>query len=209
MNGADVPTRSRPADRRRQLLEAAYRTLVASGPRALRLKDIASEAEVTPAAILYHYPQIDDLIRDIYEESCERWYEYRRRRLDDVPGPLGGLRLLIETGMPSSPDDASVRLLCELEGLSVRDDDYARLMQDLFDKQATLYQEVIAGGAAAGVLRPAMEPLAIGQSLVAVEDSLSYYILNGHPALGYDECLRRLRATAAALCGVDAESLAG
>jgi AcrR family transcriptional regulator len=192
-----------PSERRRRLLlDAGQRALVESGPHSLRLKDVASAAEVTPSAILYHYPNFDDLVRDIYEEATDRWHRQREAQVREEADPVVRLRTMIASGMPESPDDASVRLLCELEGQSVRNADYARLMQDLFDRQVALYEEILDDGVRSGVFAPTAPALTVARALVALEDSLSYYILNEHPELDHTACVGIVTATASALIGI-------
>lgn len=190
-------------ERRRRLLDAAEQALVASGPRELRLKDIAAAAAVTPAAVLYHYPDIDDLVRDIYEDASERWHLERVDRVRAEPDPTAMLTAMIATGMPASAEDASVRLLCELEGISVRNPEYARLMQELFDRQVELYAEVLLAGVESGDFSLTMPVVGAARALVALEDSLSYYILNEHPELDHAACSAIVRDTARVLTGAE------
>ncbi|MBK0419937.1 TetR/AcrR family transcriptional regulator [Leucobacter sp. CSA1] len=188
-------------ERHRLLLEAGERTLVERGLHSLKLKDVASSASITPSAVLYHYPDLTDLIRDIYEEASERWYHGRKARIAGVDSPADRIRALVDSGLPTSPADASVRLLCELEGMSVRNSDYARLMQELFDQQVELYREVLERGAETGIFTLRMTALEIARALVALEDSLSYYILNDHPSLSFDHCRDLILTTAGNLTG--------
>ncbi|SJN10897.1 Transcriptional regulator, TetR family [Leucobacter sp. 7(1)] len=189
-------------NRKAQLQSTAERELVAHGLRSFKLKGIASAAGVTPAAILYHYPDIDVLVQEIYEEASQRWHRHRLDTLDGVSDPVAALITLIESGMPTSPADASVRLLCELEGISVRDPGYASLMQQLFDAQVSLYQDVLENGVRSGQFIMHIPVIDAARSLVALEDSLSYYILNQHPELDAPACVAIVANAAGAFAGV-------
>lgn len=184
---------------KQKLRKAAKIALLESGPRKLRLKDIASAASMSSAGILYHYPDIDELVREIYEEAVDRWFEARREIVGLVSDPLERLSKIIDSGMPTSIEDASVRLLCELEAASVRNPGYALLMQDLFDRQVLLYEQTFNAAIEAGLVTSALSAQQLGRVAVALEDSLSYYILNGHRELDAEKSRKLVRDTLNAL----------
>src|SRR3954464_12643832 len=93
------------AERRRQLTNAGRRVLLERGAVGLRVKDIAERAGITPSSVLYYYPRLDALVMDVSREAMERWAERRARQVRPPNGPVAQLRLVIELGGPTGPDD--------------------------------------------------------------------------------------------------------
>lgn len=70
--------------RRAELGEAVQRAVLARGLEGLRLRDIAEQAGVTPAAVLY-YGDLDALIYETYQRAIERFSQERERVADQFP----------------------------------------------------------------------------------------------------------------------------
>ena len=64
--------------RRPELGEAVRRAVLARGLEGVRLRDIAEQAGVTPAAVLY-YGDVDALTYDTYQQAIERFSLDRER----------------------------------------------------------------------------------------------------------------------------------
>ncbi|MER5453032.1 TetR family transcriptional regulator [Streptomyces sp. NPDC002764] len=58
------------AERRAQLIDATARTVVELGATATKLRDVARVAGVTPASVLYYYPDIQELFAAVFERSA-------------------------------------------------------------------------------------------------------------------------------------------
>src|SRR5262245_21550144 len=66
--------RRRPApESRREILDAAERRLLAGGPEAIRLQDIAADVGVSHPAILHHFGTREALVRALVERVVERF----------------------------------------------------------------------------------------------------------------------------------------
>ncbi|MFC7766744.1 TetR/AcrR family transcriptional regulator [Leucobacter soli] len=105
----------RQGERRQQLARAAQRVIAQYGLNGAKLSRIASEAGLTSGAVLYYYPDIEELVLEAINLSMHRFSEERARMLealDDDPA----LRLvrMIEAGLPVDGDDVEVRLFCQL-----------------------------------------------------------------------------------------------
>jgi AcrR family transcriptional regulator len=97
--------------RRRQLTEAAGRAIIARGAAAVRLKDIAEEAGVTPGAVLYYYPDVDQLLVEVHRTAGERFCDGRMAALDQIADPRQRMLAAISSGLPTGPHDETVRTL--------------------------------------------------------------------------------------------------
>ena len=69
--------------RRTDLLEAAQRAMAEHGA-SVRLNQVAEEAGLTSGAILYHYPDLQDLLIDANRAGMERFYDARVRAIEGL-----------------------------------------------------------------------------------------------------------------------------
>ncbi len=171
--------------KRTDLLEAAQRAMAEHGA-GVRLNQVAEEAGLTSGAILYHYPDLQDLLVDANRAGMERFHDERLKALQGVTDPVARLVITINSGLPVDEDDEEVRLLCALGGEAARNTVYAVLLTALFDRQVAMYQTILDSGAAQGVFTLASDSLTIARNLVALEDAYGYRIMAGHPSLDHD-----------------------
>src|SRR6478735_5513978 len=90
--------------RRGQLNAAARRVIAARGIEAVRIKDVADEAGMSPQSVLYYYPDIDQLIEEAIQHVVERFAERRRETAEGIDDPRAALVGMIRAGLPSGPD---------------------------------------------------------------------------------------------------------
>ena len=174
----------RQEQRRSELVAAAQRAIATYGPDGARLNRIADEAGLTSGAVLYYYPNIDDLLLEALRGSMERFYEQRVRMMEALDDdPVARIQALIAFGLPGDEFDTEVRLLCELGGSAGRNPVSATLLTSLYDRQVSMYQVVLEQGAARGIFTLQQNSLTIARNLVALEDAYGYRIVARHPAL--------------------------
>jgi AcrR family transcriptional regulator len=179
-----MATRKSRTERRADLIEAARRAMLRHGPDGVLLNQVAEQAGLTSGAVLYHYPSLRDLLLEANQAGMERFYEARMRRVAGITDPVEKLVLTIRSGLPTDPDDADVRLLCELGGSAGRNRVYATLLTSLYDRQVSMYQTILELGSAHGVFALTGESMAIARNLVALEDAYGYRIVARHPTIG-------------------------
>ena len=178
-----MATRKSRTERRADLIEAARRAMLRHGTGGVLLNQVAEQAGLTSGAVLYHYPDLNDLLLEANQAGMERFYAARMRRLDGLTDPVAKLVVTIRSGLPTDADDADVRLLCELGGSAGRSRVYAALLTALFDRQVSMYQTILETGAARGAFTLATDAVTIGRNLVALEDAYGYRIIARHPAI--------------------------
>lgn len=167
------------AARRAEIIAAAKRAIAERGLTGLRLKDVAARTELTAGAIAYYYPDLAGLIRDVHQDALERFYWARKHKAANDENPRAALRHLIEDGVPASVRDIDFQVLNELHVHAFRDEFHARLMADLFDREVSLYIEILERGAAAGDFELPLPAVAVARLLVALEDASGLYLLGG------------------------------
>ncbi|MFF4410956.1 TetR/AcrR family transcriptional regulator [Streptosporangium sp. NPDC001559] len=189
-------TRKRRADRRLDLIAAAHRAIIRHGTEGVHLNHVAEEAGLTSGAVLYHYPQLGELLVDAHHAGMERFYEQRIKRISGMRDPVEKLVVTIRSGLPHGPDDPEVRLLNELGGAAPRNRMYALLLTTLYDRQVSMYQSILETGAALGTFTLSDDSLVISRNLVALEDAYGYRITARHPVIGPDEAAELILAYA-------------
>src|SRR5215475_11775042 len=125
--GVGMATRKSRTQRREDLIEAARRAMIQHGADGVLLNQVAEQAGLTSGAVLYHYPDLRDLLVDAHHAGMERFYELRVARIADLTDPAEKLVVTIRSGLPIDSEDADVRLLCELGGSAGRSRVYAAL----------------------------------------------------------------------------------
>lgn len=126
------------------------------------------------------------------------------RELDD---PARQLRLAINLGVPTGPDDEESRLLYELDAFIGSSPAFRVLSSAFFDRQVLLYQHVLESGAARGVFRLGTDADALARGLVAMEDGLGLQVVIGHPGLDSAEAERILLRHASTVTGTELENV--
>ncbi|MEV5612757.1 TetR/AcrR family transcriptional regulator [Streptomyces sp. NPDC052225] len=186
--------------RRAELGAAVQRALLARGLEGLRLRDVAEEAGVTPAAVLY-YGDLDGLVYETYQQAIERYSQGREEaseRFSDAPGRL---RACIEHGVAQGPDDALTRLLFEYWPRCLRDPKAAALDSSLTERQIAVYSGVLVLGQAQGHFTLQDPPRLLAANFVAMEDGYQMEVLAGRRSRA--EVIRALRSYARAVTGFD------
>ncbi len=170
------------------LLVAAQRAMAEHGT-SVRLNQIASEAGVTAGAVLYHYPNMQELLFEANQSGMARFHDQRLEALAGISDPAARLIQTIRTGVPEGPEDPDVRLLCALGGEAARNNLYALLLTSLFDRQVSMYQGILEMGVASGAFVLRQDTITIARNLVALEDAYGYRMMAKHPTLGYDSAV--------------------
>lgn len=149
----------------------------------VRLNQVAEQAGLTSGAVLYHFPDLQDLLIEANRAGMERFYDERLRAIEGIADPAERLFVTILSGLPTGKDDEEVRLLCALGGEAARNAVYAVLLTSLYDRQVAMYRQILDTGQAVGTFQLTSDSLAIARNLVALEDAYGYRIMAGHPVL--------------------------
>ena len=178
-------------NRRAELAAAVHSAVLARGLEGVRLRDVAEEAGVTPAAVLY-YGDLDALIYQTYQQAIERFSTEREQVAEQFVDARDRLRVCIEHGVASGPEDSLVRLLFEYWPRCLRDPKAAALDSALTERQIAAYSGILAMGEAQGHFTLSDSPRVLAANLLAMEDGYQMEVLAG----------RRTRDDViAALCG--------
>jgi AcrR family transcriptional regulator len=211
VNKPDIVQSMRRKDqgrRRAQLGDAARAVLLERGAVGLRVKDVAQRAGLSPSAVLYYYPDLDDLLLEVSRSAMSRYAERRSDAIRELDDPTDQLRLAIQLGVPTGPEDEESRLLYELDALTGTSQVFATLSAGFFDRQAMLYERILERGADSGAFELRAEAGALARGLVALEDGLGLQVVLGHPGIDGPAAKRILLAWAGAATAVELEPAA-
>lgn len=190
------------AARRRELVDAAKRAIAERGISGLRAVDVAARTELSPASVAYYYPDLEELVREVHRDEVERFYWSRKRETEETDDPRRRLRRMIRSGIPGSRDDIDFQVLNELHTHAYREPYHARLMAELYEREASLYAEVLEHGSRAGAF-DMRAPVALAASnLVALEDAYGLHLMGGSP-LDADRVYALIVANAEVLTGCE------
>ncbi|MEB3370910.1 TetR/AcrR family transcriptional regulator [Saccharopolyspora mangrovi] len=175
-------TRTQQA-RREQFIDAALRAIRERGRDNVRIRDIATEAGVSPGSVLYHYPELTELMFDVHRTVADRFYRLRADTVEAAGSAESKLEAAIETGLPSGRDDEVACVLYEMHGLADRSSAHASLMTSLYDREVALYSSVLEVGRATGRFTLSQPVREIAESLVALEDGLGLHLISNNTSL--------------------------
>lgn len=188
--------------RRLQMVDAAGRAIGERGLANVRIKDIADQAGMSPGSVLYYYPELDDLLIEVHQETVDQYFAQREQFLDGLDRPIDQLRTALHTGLPSGPDDVTARLLYGMHARCEASPAHAALMTNLFDREVALYLTILRSAKEAGDVELRASAETIARTLVALEDGLGLHIVSRTRPMTLDAALPIMTSCAEQFTGV-------
>ncbi|MCM3487115.1 TetR/AcrR family transcriptional regulator [Kocuria rosea] len=174
---------ARPKDqtkRRDQLVAATAAAVLQRGSTEMRLTDIAQEAGLSPASVLYYYPDVQELFMAVFAQGSVQYCEQREARVAGESEPLARLHACIRSGIPwPGPAEEASRILYELMPIVLRNEIAATRYHELILRQVALYRQVLEECEASGRFRLLMPPESLARSFVALEDGYGVEVITG------------------------------
>lgn len=189
----------RAAASRGALVRAASDVIRLKGLEGLRVREVATAAQMSPGSVLYHYPANEDLVLDVHRGAVEEYLAERRRVLSDFRDPSEALIALIRAGVPPFADEGVIRLLFELQALAARDQRHAQLMTSLWTEEKDLYVTAIANGIAAGAFSIERPIGDVAAAILAAEDGLALHVVSNNSAISGERAVELVRQVAMSL----------
>ena len=170
-----MPRRKDQSARREQVEAAAERALARHGAEDIRVSDVAAEAGLSPATVMYYYSTRSELIRVAFQRALERFVDHRREVVGAIDDPVAGLVAMLHEGFPAGSDDEEVVPL--YTGVqAIRDDpELAAFVRRVTSRQVALYRAILERGAATGAFTLAGRSTDLARNLVALEDAYGLY----------------------------------
>lgn len=175
-----MPRPRNQTKRREELVNAAAQAVLQHGAAGLRLADIAQEAGLTSASVLYYYPDVRDLFTAVFERGGLEYCLRREEHVAQASDATEKLNSCIRSGVPRpGPSEEASRILYELMPVVLRNDAAAAQYRAFVDRQAALYEAILHEGEAAGEFRLSAPAKAIARNFVALEDGYGINVLTG------------------------------
>ena len=175
-----MPRPKNQTARRAQLVNAAAETVLEHGSAAAKLRDVAERAGLTPASVLYYYPDIQDLLAAVFEHASAVYCQRRAEQIAEAAGSVQQLRACIRSGLPRDDDtENTTRLLFELLPVALRNQATTELQRAFVAQQTALYQRVLEAGEQAEEFRLTAAAPVLARSFVALEDGYALDTLVG------------------------------
>ncbi len=163
------------------------------------MREIAAKAGLSPAAVLYHYPENGDLLLAVHQAVVEDYLDLRHSAQQAHADPRVRLTSVFRSGLPSLTESKAIRLLFELHGLARQDAAHAELMTLLWQREIALYEEIITAGQEVDLFAPAQGAHEVATALLGLEDGLALHLTSDNRALSDATCLNILHYAAAEL----------
>lgn len=202
-----MPRKKDQGRRRHQIRGAALRVIESRGLLDLRLRDIAEEAGMTSASVLYYYPELEELLSEAFRHAMERYYDRRRELVERVTDARGRLVAAVRAGMPSGPDDTEMMLLWEAVPFERTNPSLADFDRLYVARQTDLYVSILELGVVQRHFTPTDDLRTIAWNLLALEDYHGLGVLLGYlPSVA--EAERLVLSYAALATGCDLSGFA-
>jgi AcrR family transcriptional regulator len=196
-----MPTSDRPGPSKNNLIRAARNVIGERGLEGVRVREIASEAGVSPGSVLYHYPDHDQLMLAVHETLVTDYFDTRQGAQADLTDAKDKLVATVVAGFPPYANEAVIRALFEMHGLARRSSHHATLMTTLWQREENLYRQILTQGIADRSFHLSRPVDEVARILLALEDGLALHLVSNNSALGHDLALKVFLAVASTELG--------
>jgi len=167
---ASPVSRRRGPDRRREIVQVAYRQIAERGLEGLRFGDVARQAGINSGTLLYYFESKDALVQGVVAYLIEEFSEiHAPHTAGDADHPLTQLRREFEDVRFRLRERPEVGIVyAELAARAQRDPQVGDLLRQLDDGWRGYLTEIITRGKARGVFRESLDPTIATSALMAV-----------------------------------------
>lgn len=167
-------------DKRDQLVDAAQRLAIKRGLVAPRLKDISEESGISPALVLYYYPEMPDLMAEMLQRVTMEFCERRSEVVFSYAHPATRLAAMISLGClyPGHREDNG-RTVAVLLHVAIYDPQMSELYARFFEGELAIFEQILQEGVADGSFTLRQDPREAAQSCLGLEDLLGFLTLAG------------------------------
>ncbi len=169
--------------RREQLVSAATRAIGRRGLSGLRVADVAEQAGVVRGSVHYHFPDLAELLQEVYRQAVERFCTNRIELAETFEDARDKLVAVARGGIPWSADDELVSVLYEFTATGRQDPVHAVVSESLFERQAMMYTAILEIGRVQGYFARSGSAKDIAANLVCLENGYGLEIFSRNAAV--------------------------
>jgi AcrR family transcriptional regulator len=175
-------------ERRRSLVQAAYKLIAESGFERLRTRDVAARVGVNIATLHYYFPHKEDLIRGVVEYLLKQFMTAylpgspfeMRTPLEQIRGELAEMQYLVQ----EKPDMFIV--LDELILRSLHDPAIHNMIAWLDEGWHTYLERVIRDGIEQGMFRADLDPGSAATWMILLTKGTTLHYMTNPEAVDFD-----------------------
>lgn len=187
--------------RREELIDAAQRAIATRGLGALRLRDIADEAGVTGPAVSYYYPDLDDLLVDVYQREMEILIKRGPEAIAGLVDPWEQLVVAVHQALPTGPDDVDAIITYLFSGEPKFARTYSTMSAALHTSQESFFRSILDAGVTTGAFTSNLDSAIIARAIIALSDSYGLQVVFEERGMNRDVAADEILRIAASLLG--------
>jgi len=163
-------TEAHSAARRQEIIEAAYRCFARKGFHQSTMREIYSEANLSPGAIYHYFDSKDAIIRASFEFDSQRGkaiFESALERDD----PLQALHELIDfffQGLESAASLSAPRVNVQGWGEALVNPSLQDSIRQIFDQNLEVLRKIIIKAQVKGEINPELDPISVARMLLSL-----------------------------------------
>lgn len=125
--------------KRQEIVDAARKMLLKSGPDGLVLREVAEKLDITHGNLQYYYPTRNALLVAIFDQELAKYTDALKQGVASTSTRRGRLAAIIDSGlaMLRSKETALWRMLMAMA-------DHNREIRAILKKENDLYEQVVA-----------------------------------------------------------------
>jgi AcrR family transcriptional regulator len=178
--GQATQTTVEPGGRVAGILDAACRVIVREGSHGLRMASVADEAGVSKALVHYYFSTRQELLRNAFAWSEERWQTALSNQLAALPTGAERLECALCLSIDADPSFSYQRALWNEVWSSLRFDDELRpRVERSYREWLTRLVALVEEGHADGSIPGRVDAVDAGWRLAAVGDGLESLLYLG------------------------------
>ncbi len=187
--------------RRKDLLLAAERVLAKKGISSFTRKDIAMETGLTGPAVSYYFPDLNELLEDVYHRAFEQFFYKYENLKKEIQSPWALLEKYVEIALPFGKDDINSLIMYQFSGEPRFSVLYSRLSSRLHQYQAEFIAGIIEKGNALKEFKTELSTQEITRCIIALIDSYGLQIVLEESGIGFEFAKNEILKLASFLLG--------
>ncbi|MBK1783780.1 TetR family transcriptional regulator C-terminal domain-containing protein [Prauserella cavernicola] len=190
---ASAPTEGSQPERRRHILETAWKLIATRGYHHVRIADIAKACGTSTAAIHYYFPTREDVLNEALRRNVKLAFDRQVAELHAIDNAHERLVRLVELQLPTDGllrDEWSVWL--QVWNESALNPAMRSLYWDSYNRWFDTISMTVRTGQEQGLFRDG-DPREVATRLSALIDGLGIQVLTGKPGRTADSMREHLR----------------
>ncbi|HLN05811.1 MAG TPA: TetR/AcrR family transcriptional regulator [Acidimicrobiales bacterium] len=185
------PRPSVEAERREEILTAAWYEIVHRGYAGTRVADIAQRSGTSSATVHYYFPTRSEVLSEALRFAMKRARERHEQELAGVGTLREQLVRLVELQIPVGSVHDDFRIWLEVWNEASRRAELRPIQDDSYERWVNFVKAIVTKGQRRGEFATGVDAAEVVAQLLAIIDGLAIQVVAGSSHLGPDE-MRKL-----------------